>query len=88
MSPPTRRPDMRIAILALIAALAATPVTAAPLALHRGVGVHEWLNWSPLEPDGLIESGAGPSPVGLVQSGRLNPQTLGRRLGDRVEQGP
>lgn len=25
---------------------------AGPLALKRGVGVHEWLNWSPLSPDG------------------------------------
>ena len=25
---------------------------AAPLVLSRGVGVHEWLNWSPLESDG------------------------------------
>jgi endoglucanase len=25
---------------------------AAPLMLHRGVGVHEWLNWSPLAKDG------------------------------------
>jgi hypothetical protein len=43
---------MRIAILALSAALAAAPALAAPLELHRGVAVHEWLNWSPLEPDG------------------------------------
>lgn len=43
---------MRIAILALSAALAAPPAMAAPLELHRGVAVHEWLNWSPLEPDG------------------------------------
>lgn len=43
---------MRIAILALIAALAAAPIMAAPLELHRGVAVHEWLNWSPLEADG------------------------------------
>jgi hypothetical protein len=43
---------MRIAILALLAALASAPATAAPLELHRGVGVHEWLNWSPLNPDG------------------------------------
>ncbi len=25
---------------------------AAPLELHRGVGLHEWLNWSPVEADG------------------------------------
>jgi hypothetical protein len=43
---------MRIAALALLAALAAAPAAAAPLELHRGVAVHEWLNWSPLEPDG------------------------------------
>ncbi|RYH08266.1 MAG: glycoside hydrolase family 5 [Alphaproteobacteria bacterium] len=43
---------MRTAILALIAALAATPVISAPLELHRGVAVHEWLNWSPLDADG------------------------------------
>ncbi len=42
---------MRLA-LALAAALLATPAAAAPLELHRGVAVHEWLNWSPLEPDG------------------------------------
>ena len=28
--------------------MAATPLLAAPLKLDRGVGVHEWLNWSPL----------------------------------------
>lgn len=43
---------MRIAILALSVALAAVPALAAPLELHRGVAVHEWLNWSPLKPDG------------------------------------
>lgn len=43
---------MRTAILALAATLAVAPATAAPLELHRGVAVHEWLNWSPLEPDG------------------------------------
>jgi len=43
---------MRTAILALIAALAIAPAAAAPLELHRGVAVHEWLNWSPLNPDG------------------------------------
>ncbi len=42
---------MRIAMV-VIAALAAAPAWAAPLELHRGVAVHEWLNWSPLEPDG------------------------------------
>jgi hypothetical protein len=43
---------MRTAILALAATFAAAPANAAPLELHRGVAVHEWLNWSPLEPDG------------------------------------
>jgi len=43
---------MRIAILALIAALTISPAVAAPLELHRGVGVHDWLNWAPLNPDG------------------------------------
>jgi len=47
---------MRTVILALIAALMpvaiAAPADAAPLDLHRGVGVHEWLNWSPLNSDG------------------------------------
>jgi len=43
---------MRIAVLALAAVLAVSPAAAAPLELHRGVAVHEWLNWSPLEPDG------------------------------------
>lgn len=48
---------MRTAILALSAMLATAsfavaPATAAPLDLKRGVAVHEWLNWSPLEPDG------------------------------------
>ena len=43
---------MRIATLALVALLAA-PAVAAPLELHRGVGVHEWLNWSPLTAEGV-----------------------------------
>ncbi len=43
---------MRIALLALAATLAVAPAMAAPLELHRGVAVHQWLNWSPLEPDG------------------------------------
>jgi hypothetical protein len=29
-----------------------TAVQAAPLPLNRGVGLHEWLNWAPLNPDG------------------------------------
>ena len=43
---------MRIAILALIVTLTISPTVAAPLELHRGVGVHDWLNWAPLKPDG------------------------------------
>ena len=43
---------MRTTIIAIAAALAVAPAIAAPLELHRGVAVHEWLNWSPLEPDG------------------------------------
>lgn len=43
---------MRTAIIALAALLAMPPVTASPLELHRGVGVHGWFNWSPLEADG------------------------------------
>ena len=43
---------MRIPILAITAALAIAPATAAPIELHRGVAVHEWLNWSPLDADG------------------------------------
>ena len=42
---------MRIFILMLLL-LIADPVFAKPLELHRGVGVHEWLNWSPLAPGG------------------------------------
>jgi endoglucanase len=37
----------------LAAALAVTsPALGAPIKLDRGVGVHEWLNWSPLDADG------------------------------------
>lgn len=43
---------MRAAILALIGTFAALPAMAAPIELHRGVAVHEWLNWSPLAADG------------------------------------
>jgi hypothetical protein len=43
---------MRTVILALIAALSASSALAAPIELHRGVAVHEWLNWSPLNADG------------------------------------
>lgn len=32
--------------------LIASGAAAAPLTLHRGVGLHQWLNWSPLAADG------------------------------------
>jgi len=40
----------RAAVLALV--LLAGVAQAAPLPLKRGVNIHEWLNWSPLAPDG------------------------------------
>lgn len=44
---------MRRSLLALFGlVLALVPAHAAPLALHRGVGVHEWLNWAPLDATG------------------------------------
>lgn len=37
----------------LAAALATSGIAGAePITLHRGIGVHEWLNWSPVESDG------------------------------------
>lgn len=40
-------------LLSLLFVLAfGTAVHAAPLALQRGISVQDWLNWSPLEPDG------------------------------------
>lgn len=36
----------------LLAIGLAGSASAAPLPLNRGVGLHEWLNWSPLNPDG------------------------------------
>lgn len=39
-------------VLALLAASAVLPAAAAPLELSRGVGVHEWLNWAPLDETG------------------------------------
>ncbi len=42
----------RVAAIAWALGLAITAAQAAPLALHRGVGVHEWLNWSPINADG------------------------------------
>ena len=64
---------MRIAI-ALIAALAAAPVMAAPLELHRGVAVHEWLNWSPLEPDGSYRF-AQPLKYRIIESPAHRPRS-------------
>src|SRR4051812_29481098 len=37
--------------LALVLGLTASAV-ATPLVLHRGVAIHEWLNWSPVAADG------------------------------------
>jgi endoglucanase len=43
---------MRIFIsAALFFGLAAAGASAAPLSLQRGVGLHEWLNWSPITAD-------------------------------------
>lgn len=39
-------------LISILAGLAVASAEAAPLPLGRGVGVHEWLNWSPLEADG------------------------------------
>jgi hypothetical protein len=43
-------PRLTISMLALLAATAG--VSAAPIALERGINVHEWLNWAPLADDG------------------------------------
>jgi len=43
---------MRIPAALVLLALLVGPGLAAPIPLHRGVGVHEWLNWSPIEADG------------------------------------
>jgi len=42
---------MRLPISAVLFLGLAASATAAPLTLHRGVGVHEWLNWSPVTAD-------------------------------------
>lgn len=39
-------------VFALLLALLPLQAGAAPLELHRGVAVHEWLNWSPLDASG------------------------------------
>ncbi|HTM76223.1 MAG TPA: cellulase family glycosylhydrolase [Devosia sp.] len=38
--------------MTLISLLGVGAVQAAPLALHRGIGLHEWLNWAPLDATG------------------------------------
>ncbi len=38
-------------LLLLTLPLVAVPSVAQPIALHRGVGLHDWLNWSPLTKD-------------------------------------
>lgn len=38
--------------IALVTLLAVGAAEAAPLALHRGIGLHEWLNWAPLDAAG------------------------------------
>lgn len=43
---------MRRLLLSLVALMSCAAAGAAPLELHRGVGVHEWLNWAPLAADG------------------------------------
>ncbi len=43
---------MRRLLLSLLVLLSTVAAHAAPLELKRGVGLHEWLNWAPLEPDG------------------------------------
>lgn len=43
---------MRRLLLSLLALMSAGAANAAPLELHRGVGLHEWLNWAPLATDG------------------------------------
>ncbi|WP_156384723.1 MULTISPECIES: glycoside hydrolase family 5 protein [unclassified Devosia] len=39
-------------MMVLLLALVAGSAVAAPLPLHRGVNIHQWLNWSPLAADG------------------------------------
>ena len=43
---------MAIGLTLAVLMLSSATALAAPLALHRGVGLHEWLNWSPLAADG------------------------------------
>jgi endoglucanase len=44
-------PVRTLVVLALLSG-PTTPAAASPLELHRGVGLHEWLNWSPINADG------------------------------------
>jgi endoglucanase len=51
--PKPRRSGLKaFMIFAVALCLAGARAEAAPLLLHRGVGVHGWLNWSPADPDG------------------------------------
>lgn len=43
---------MRLLAVTLVVFLLGGIAQAAPPELHRGVGLHQWLNWSPLETDG------------------------------------
>lgn len=43
---------LRLLLTVILALGLAGGTAAAPLPLHRGVNLHEWLNWSPLEADG------------------------------------
>lgn len=46
--------QMRRIAAAVLVTIGLVPVCAlgAPIELHHGVGLHQWLNWSPLAPDG------------------------------------
>ncbi|WEZ85874.1 cellulase family glycosylhydrolase (plasmid) [Rhizobium sp. 32-5/1] len=44
--------NMRSIVALLSLLMIATTLQASPLRLSRGVGVHEWLNWSPVEASG------------------------------------
>ena len=47
--------DIALKIIGLVCALALAlsgPAAADPVSLKRGVGVHDWLNWAPLNEDG------------------------------------
>ena len=46
----------RLALALLVAASFANPIHAEPIALQRGVAVHDWLNWAPLGADGTYRS--------------------------------